>query len=285
MSGLICADRLVDLTRPHVMGVLNVTPDSFSDGGELVDSNGCPRRDPIMHRASAMVDAGASLLDIGGESTRPGSLPASVEQEMDRVLPVVEWLLELDVVISVDTSKADVIREACNVGSHLINDVRALRADGALDAMARTRAGVCLMHMQGEPATMQAEPVYDDVASEVRDFLAERLRALETAGIQRGRCVVDPGIGFGKTLEQNLALLTELPGLDVLGVPVMVGISRKSMIGKLTGGGVKERLAGSIAAALYAVMRGARIVRVHDVAETVDALEVWRAIAAVDARE
>ncbi|MEE9255503.1 MAG: dihydropteroate synthase [Pseudomonadales bacterium] len=282
MRGLVCGDRRLDLTRPRVMGVLNVTPDSFSDGGELVDSNGCPRRDPIMHRASAMVDAGASLLDIGGESTRPGALTASVAQEMDRVLPVVEWLLGLDVMISVDTSKADVIREACAVGAHLINDVRALRSDGALDALARTSAGVCLMHMRGEPVTMQAEPVYDDVASEVRNFLAERLLAAQTAGIARSRCVVDPGIGFGKTFEHNLALLAKLPALDVLGVPVMVGISRKSMIGKLTGRGVKERVAGSVAAALYAVMRGARIVRVHDVAQTVDALAVWHALAGQD---
>lgn len=264
------------------MGVLNITPDSFSDGGELVDSHGRPQRDVIMRRAAAMVDAGASLLDVGGESTRPGASPVDTAQELERILPVVQWLAELDVAISVDTSKAEVMRAACAAGAHMINDVRALRGEGALDALAESGAAVCLMHMQGDPATMQARPVYDDVVSEVREFLARRLDAVQAAGVDRDRCVVDPGIGFGKTLAHNLALLAGLSAIAALEVPVMVGVSRKSMIGKLTGRDLDGRAVGSVAAALYAVIRGARILRVHDVRATVEALQVWQALAELD---
>ncbi len=282
MSEVLCGNASLDLEQPQVMGVLNITPDSFSDGGELLDARGQPCRDVILERAAAMARDGAALLDIGGESTRPGARKVSEAEEMDRVLPVVEWLGELDVLISVDTTKPGVMREACASGAHLINDVNACRAAGALEVLKENTAGICLMHMQGEPATMQRRPRYDDVVAEVAGFLAERLNALEEAGISRERCLVDPGIGFGKTLEHNLALLAGLPALTALGVPVMVGVSRKSMIGTLTGKDAKGRVHASIAAALYAVMRGASILRVHDVAETCDALKVWRAIGARD---
>jgi dihydropteroate synthase len=282
MSELVCAGERLDCTHPQVMGILNLTPDSFSDGGELLRVNGDPCRDAVLRRSEAMIAAGAAILDLGGESTRPGAAAVSSTQEMERVIPVVEWLRQLEVLISVDTSKPAVMREACARGANLINDVRALSVDGAVEVMAGESAAVCLMHMQGDPATMQLEPHYADVVGEVAGFLRKRLLAMERAGISRERCVVDPGIGFGKTVEHNLTLLASLPALAELGVPVMIGVSRKSMLGKLTGRDVKTRVNASVAAALYGVMRGARIVRTHDVAATVDALKVWEAVARHD---
>ncbi len=259
------------------MGVLNVTPDSFFDGGRYAD----PGR--ALDRARRMLDDGAAILDIGGESTRPGAAPTSEQQELDRVLPLLEALsAECDargVPLSVDTRKPAVMRAAIAAGASMVNDINALRAGGALDQVARSGAAVCLMHMRGEPLTMQRNAVYeDDVVAVVTAFLAERAQACERAGIARGRIAVDPGFGFGKTLEHNLELLRRLPEIAALGYPVVAGLSRKSTIGALTGRQVEDRGAGSLAAALAAVARGASLVRVHDVRETVDALNVWQAV-------
>jgi dihydropteroate synthase len=260
------------LDRPLVMGVVNATPDSFSDGGQFLDP-----RAAIAH-ARQLVDEGADILDIGGESTRPGSLPVTEDEERRRVLPVLEGIVGLGVPVSVDTTKPGVMRAAIAHGAAMVNDILALRTPGALDAVASSNAGVCLMHMQGEPRTMQANPSYADVVGEVRAFLGERVAACESAGISRERIVVDPGFGFGKTAEQNLALLRGLPALTALGVPVLAGLSRKSTLGQITGRPVDERLAASLAAALLAAQRGARIVRVHDVAATRDVLAVLAAV-------
>jgi dihydropteroate synthase len=269
---LDCAGKVLDLSRPAVMGVLNVTPDSFSDGGryfQLTDA---------LHRAEAMVEEGAALVDVGGESTRPGAAPVSVQEELDRVLPVVERLArELPVPISVDTSKPEIIREAAHAGAGLINDVRALRLPGALEAAAASGLPVCLMHLRGEPATMQQEPVYADVVAEVHAFLAERVRVCEVAGIPRERILVDPGFGFGKTLDHNLILLRHLNRFTDLAAGVLVGISRKSMIGALLNAPVGARLSGGLAAAAIAFWQGANIIRAHDVRETVQALCVCAA--------
>ena len=273
MTQLDCAGRILDLSRPRVMGILNATPDSFSDGGAFLD-----RAAALMH-ARAMVAAGADLIDVGGESTRPGASEVAVEVELERVVSLIEALArELAVPISIDTSKPQVMIAAVAAGASMINDVRALRLPGALETAARLGVPVCLMHMRGEPRSMQDAPSYGDVVSEVRDFLAERVAACVGAGIPGERLLVDPGFGFGKTTAHNLALLAGLGDLSKLGLPILVGISRKSMVGALTGRSPGERLAASLAAAVLAAERGASILRVHDVAETVDALRVLDAV-------
>jgi dihydropteroate synthase len=255
------------------MGVLNVTPDSFSDGGRYLDL------DEALRRGERMAADGADIIDIGGESTRPGAREVSAAEETDRISPVVEALAaRLSLPISVDTSKPEVISAATSAGAGMINDVRALRLPGALEAAAAAGVPVCLMHMQGTPLSMQRAPAYRDVIAEVIDFLQARARACLAAGIPRDRLILDPGFGFGKTLEHNLALLAGLPRLCALGFPILVGISRKSMLGRLTGREVGDRLAGSLAAAVLAVERGARLIRVHDPAETRDALRVVQAV-------
>jgi len=268
----VCSGTTLDLAAPRVMGVVNVTPDSFFDGGRFFD------RERALDHARRLRSEGADIVDIGGESTRPGAAPVAAADELARILPLVATLAGEGALVSVDTMKPEVMREALAAGAAIVNDVRALREPGALDAVAATSAGVCLMHMQGEPRTMQAQPVYDDVVRDVRAFLVERAAACEAAGIARERIVVDPGIGFGKTVLHNLALLRQLGDLAATGYPVLVGVSRKSTLGILTGQAESDRLAGSVAAALAAVTRGARIVRVHDVRATVDALRVWHAI-------
>ncbi len=269
MGPLDCAGRPLDLSRPCVMGVLNVTPDSFSDGGDFFGAE-----DALRH-AERLVAEGADIIDVGGESTRPGAASVSLQEEIERVVPVIEALSALIAIpISVDTSKPEVMRAAVGAGAGMINDVRALRAPGALKAAADAAVPVCLMHMQGQPRTMQEAPQYADVICEVGKFLRHRMDACAAAGIAAERLVLDPGFGFGKTLAHNLALLAGLEGLCSLGCPLLVGLSRKSMIGALTGRPVDGRLAGSLAAAVLAVERGARLVRVHDVAATVDALRL-----------
>lgn len=266
--------RLLDLSRPRVMGILNVTPDSFSDGGQLY---GC--LDKALSTAAQMVADGADFIDIGGESTRPGAVAVSEQEELDRVLPVVERIAtELDVVISVDTSTPAVITEAAAKGTGLINDVRALGRPGALEAAAATGLPACLMHMQGSPATMQDAPVYEDVLDEVSDFLGRRLQACLDAGFDRGQLMLDPGFGFGKTLAHNLRLMNNLEQLHAYEVPLLVGTSRKSMIGQTLGRDVDQRLYGSLATAALAVSKGAQIIRVHDVAATVDVVRMCYAV-------
>lgn len=271
---LTFGSRVLDLARPQVMGILNVTPDSFSDGGRFTG------RDAALRHAAQMVAAGAAFIDVGGESTRPGARQVSPTEELERVAPVVEAIArDLDVVISVDTSTPAVMREVARLGAGLINDVRSLQRDGALDAAAATGLPVCLMHMLGEPADMQDDPRYENVTAEVRQFLAARMDACEAAGIDRERIILDPGFGFAKTVEHNLSLFKNLQQLEALGRPLLVGVSRKSMIGKVLGREVDGRLYGSLALAALAVAKGASIIRVHDVAETVD---VVRMIAAVE---
>lgn len=275
---LDCAGRSLDLARPQVMGILNVTPDSFSDGGRYVGGEAAIRQ------AERLIGEGAAIVDVGGESTRPGARAVPLQQELDRVMPVIERIASaFDVPISVDTSKAEVMTAAAAAGAGLINDVNALRGVNALSAAAATGLPVCLMHMRGEPRTMQTAPQYDDVVADILNYLGDRLARCEYAGMARGRLLVDPGFGFGKTLRHNLELLRGLQRFEALGVPVLVGISRKSMLGTLTGRPVDERLAGSVAAAVLAAERGARVIRVHDVAATVDALKIWRAVADIDA--
>lgn len=274
---LSCGSRVLDFSRPHVMGILNVTPDSFSDGGQHVGV------DAALRHAEAMVTAGATLVDVGGESTRPGARVVSPLEELERVAPVVEAIArELDVVISVDTSTPAVIRETARLGAGLINDVRSLTRDGALDAAADTGLPVCLMHMRGEPADMQNDPRYDDVTAEVLIFLRGRMDACVAAGIRAERIVLDPGFGFAKTLSHNLSLFKHMERLHVLGRPLLVGVSRKSMIGQALERDVGQRLYGGLGLAALAVVQGAKILRVHDVVETVD---VVRMIAAVQAAE
>jgi dihydropteroate synthase len=272
MTTLACGRHALDLSRPRVMGILNVTPDSFADGGRYFD------RERALDHARRMLADGADLIDVGGESTRPGAAPVDEADELARVIPVIDELAREGALVSVDTMKPAVMRAAVAAGAAMINDVNALRLPGALEAAASTDAAVCLMHMRGEPRTMQEAPRYDDVAAEVRDFLVERAQSCEALGIARERIVLDPGFGFGKTLAHNLALLRSLPGLVATGYPVLAGLSRKSSLGAITGRPPAERLAASLAAALAAVARGASIVRVHDVRETVDALKVWTAI-------
>jgi dihydropteroate synthase len=269
---LRCGRFELRLDRPLVMGVVNVTPDSFYDGGRHASTAAA-----IAH-ARRLAEEGADLLDIGGESSRPGSEAVSLDEEQARVLPVLDALRDLGVPISVDTTKPAVMSAAIAAGAAMINDIAALGAPGALETVAASDAAVCLMHMRGAPKTMQADPVYADVVAEVSGFLAARVAACEAAGIARDRIAIDPGIGFGKTLEHNLALTRHLDALAGIGVPVLAGWSRKSSLGRITGRAPEERLAASLAAALIAVERGARIVRVHDVAATRDALAVLAAV-------
>lgn len=269
---LQCGRFELDLGRPLIMGILNVTPDSFSDGtGETSLAT-------ALARADRMLEEGADMIDIGGESTRPGADPVPLQLELERVVPVVEALRGRGVPLSVDTFKPEVMRAALAAGADMINDIRALQEPGALEAVKESRCGLCIMHMQGEPRTMQAAPQYDDVVADVRQFLQERVRALQTAGIARERVVLDPGFGFGKTAAQNYTLLRRLDQMQVESYPWLLGLSRKSMIGHVVGREPAQRLAGSLAAALFGMEKGAQILRVHDVAETVDAVKVWRTI-------
>lgn len=279
---LDCAGRRLELSHPVTMGVINTTPDSFADGGTLYRS---ARLDLelAMARAREMVDAGAAILDIGGESTRPGAAAVPLAEEMDRVLPLLERIVaELDVIVSVDTSSPRLMTAAAALGAGLLNDVRALAREGALAAAAATGLPVCLMHMRGEPATMQRAPRYADVVAEVEDSLRGRVAACEAAGIPRHRVILDPGFGFGKTVQHNLQLLNGLPRLAGLGLPLLVGLSRKSMIQQLLGRPVGERLPASLALAVLAAERGAAIIRTHDVAATADAVAIWTALNSVE---
>lgn len=266
-------DKVRTQSAPLVMGVLNVTPDSFSDGGRF------DRPAAALDRAAQMVADGVDIIDVGGESTRPGATPVSIDQELNRVMPVLESLVaRFDVPVSVDTSSAQVMRAAAAAGAAMINDVRALQRPGALEAAAESGLPICLMHMQGDPQTMQARPAYSNVLEEVQGFLEERIAACLAAGIARQSLLIDPGFGFGKSLEHNLVLLRELATFRGLGLPMLVGMSRKSMIDRITGQPVDQRLAGSLALAVLAAERGARIIRVHDVRETIDALRVTHAV-------
>jgi dihydropteroate synthase len=270
---LRCADKTLDLSQPVVMGVVNVTPDSFSDGGRFFSV------EAAVEHGVRLAEEGAALVDVGGESTRPGAEPVGAEEELERVIPVIERLrAATTAIISVDTSKAEVMRAAGAAGAGLINDVRALREPGTLAAAAASGCAVCLMHMQGEPRTMQRAPSYADVVAEVRAFLAGRVAESIAAGLAPERLAVDPGFGFGKTLEHNLTLLRRLGELAADGPPVLVGLSRKSMLGTLTGRAAGERLYGSVALAVIAALNGARIIRAHDVAATVEALRVTAAV-------
>jgi dihydropteroate synthase len=270
---LDCAGRHLDLSRPQVMGVLNVTPDSFSDGGRFI----APERAIV--QGHAMCEAGAAIIDVGGESTRPGATPVSVQQELDRVIPIIESLAPaLPVPLSIDTSKPEVMRAAVAAGAGLINDVCALTAPGALEAAREAAVPVCLMHMQGEPRSMQSDPQYSDVVADIKAYLSGRVVACEAAGLRRDRLLLDPGFGFGKTLAHNLRLLARLSEFRELGLPLLVGLSRKSMFGALLDRPVEQRLVPSVVAAVLAAQRGAAIVRVHDVAETADALKLVQAV-------
>jgi dihydropteroate synthase len=261
------------LERPLVMGVVNVTPDSFSDGGRFLE------REAAIAHARRLAEEGADIVDIGGESTRPGAAPVSEAEELERVIPVVEKIRDL--CVSVDSRRPAVMRAALDAGASMINDVQALQAPGAIAAVRESQCAVCLMHMKGEPATMQREPHYDDVVAEVKEFLRQRIATAVDDGIARERLVIDPGFGFGKTAAHNLTLLARLAELRDLGVPLLAGLSRKSTLGKLTGRPVTERLAGSLAMALLALQNGATILRVHDVKETRDVVAVWEAVRAV----
>lgn len=272
MSLLHAGPHRLSLERPLVMGIVNVTPDSFSDGGRLTDA------DAAIDHALKLVAQGADILDVGGESTRPGAHPVDAAVEAARVLPVIEALAGRGVVVSVDTRKPAVMRQAIEAGAAMVNDVTALTAPGAMAAVQDSSVAVCLMHMQGEPQTMQQAPHYEDVVGEVGLFLADRIAACAAAGIARNRLVIDPGFGFGKTLAHNLLLLRHLDQLAALGVPVLAGLSRKSMLGTLTGRAVDAREYAGVAAHLIAVARGAKIVRVHDVAAMCDALAIWNAV-------
>lgn len=267
------AGRMLDMSDCHVMGILNVTPDSFSDGGRF------NQVDAALARAREMAADGAVFIDVGGESTRPGATPVAVEQELERVCPVVEAITrELDVIVSVDTSSPQVMAEVTKLGAGMINDVRALQRNGAPEEAARANIPVCVMHIQGEPDTMQNDPRYRNVRREVSSFLAERMRIIEKAGVRPENILLDPGFGFGKSARHNLQLLASLEQLQLLGHPVLVGISRKSMLGHITGREVSERLPASLAAATISAMKGASIIRVHDVRETVDAVKVVMAM-------
>lgn len=272
-SRLLCGDRELDLSHTQVMGVLNVTPDSFSDGGRF------SQPEAALQHVAQMCAAGATLIDVGGESTRPGALPVSVQQELDRVVPIIEAIgARFDVVVSVDTSTPDVMRESALAGAGLVNDIRALTRPGALQAAADSGLAVCLMHMQGDPQTMQQRPSYDSVLDEVNSFLGSRVQACLEAGIERHLLVLDPGFGFGKTLKHNLQLFASVERLQPLDLPVLVGVSRKSMIGQVLERPVDQRLFGGLALAALAVAKGARIIRTHDVPQTVDAVRMVDAI-------
>ena len=269
---LHCGNFKLYLSRPLVMGIVNVTPDSFSDGGQHF------QHDAALAHAQQLIAEGADILDIGGESTRPGAKPVGVQQELDRVLPIIEGLRDIAVPISIDTCKPEVMQAAIAAGVQIVNDINALQDAAAMNAVAASDVAVCLMHKQGNLQTMQQQPQYDNVVAEVAEFLRERLAATAAAGIARERIVIDPGFGFGKTLAHNLDLLRHLDRLRELGVPVLAGLSRKSMLGAITGQDVDHRVAASVAAALIAIQHGASIVRVHDVHETVDALKIWNAV-------
>ncbi len=270
---LQCGRHALDLDLPIVMGVLNVTPDSFSDGGRFFELQAA------LAQAERLAGEGAAIIDVGGESTRPGAAPVDVDEELRRVIPVIECLVErLALPVSVDTRKPEVMRAAIAAGASMVNDVSALRGPGAMEAVAQSDVAICLMHMRGEPRTMQREPRYTDVLAEVRDFLRGRVARCVEAGISVSRLVIDPGFGFGKTLDHNLELLRRLPELAAEGHPVLAGLSRKSMIGQLTGRADGERLGGSVALATVAVLAGARIVRAHDVGPTVDAIRIVAAM-------
>lgn len=271
MTTLRAGTFAIDLSTPCVMGIVNVTGDSFSGDGRV-------EHEAAIAHARALQRDGAQIIDVGGESTRPGAAPVDEFEELRRILPVVEALARDGACVCVDTMKPRVMQAALRAGASMINDVRALRAPGAVDAVANSTAAVCLMHMQGDPATMQKGPAYADVVAEIRAFLQRRASACVDAGIASDRIAVDPGFGFGKGLEHNVDLLRRLSALSTLGYPLMVGLSRKSTVGSITGRGVAERASGSVAGALAAAIRGARILRVHDVRETVDALAVWSAI-------
>lgn len=269
----LCGKFQLDLTRPHVMGIVNVTPDSFSDGGKYSSV------DLAVEHALQLISEGADILDIGGESTRPGADPVGLEEELRRVIPVIEALSKVTTVpISIDTYKPEVMRAAIQAGADIVNDICALREDGALEIVANSNAGVCLMHMQGIPQTMQTNPQYTDVVAEVKQFLADRVEACLAHGIARERIMLDPGFGFGKTTAHNVALIQHLDGFLELGFPLLVGLSRKSVLGRIAGGDEQQRLHAGLAASVISVMKGAKIVRVHDVKATVDALKVVAAV-------
>ena len=276
-DGFICMNFLcgrfqLDLSAPRVMGIVNVTPDSFSDGGKF------NRSDKAIAHAMQLVEEGADILDIGGESTRPGATPVPLEEELKRVLPVIKALAQAGVPLSIDTYKPEVMRAAIDSGVDMVNDVRALQAPNAMEIVAKSHVGVCLMHMQGLPQNMQVDPQYADVVLEVMEFLAARLQAAEAAGISRNRLLLDPGFGFGKRTAHNLTLLNHLSSLQSLGIPLLVGLSRKSVLGQVAVLDVDERLHASIAASVLSAIKGANIVRVHDVKPTVDALKVVAAV-------
>lgn len=268
-----CGKFQLDLTRPNVMGIVNVTPDSFSDGGKYASV------DLAVEHALQLIAEGADILDIGGESTRPGAEPVSLQEELRRVIPVIEALSQVTAVpLSIDTYKPEVMRAAIAAGADIVNDICALREPGALEIVADSNAGVCLMHMQGVPQTMQLNPVYEDVVAEVRQFLADWAEACLAKGIARERILLDPGFGFGKTTVHNVTLLQHLDSLNALGYPLLVGLSRKSVLGRIAGGDELQRLHAGLAASVISVMKGAKIVRVHDVKATVDALKVVAAV-------
>ncbi|HCJ50952.1 MAG: dihydropteroate synthase [Gallionellaceae bacterium CG1_02_56_997] len=269
---LSCGSFQLTLSRPLVMGIVNVTPDSFFDGGLQ------GRREAALAHAMQLLEEGVDIIDIGGESTRPGAQPVGIQEELDRVLPLIEALQGAPVPLSLDSFKPEVMQAAIAAGVQMVNDINALQDVEAMRAVADSNVAVCLMHKQGNPQTMQLQPAYGDVVTEVAEFLRARIVAAELAGIARSRIVIDPGFGFGKTLQHNVTLLRELNKLTEWGVPVLAGLSRKSMLGTLTGRDVEQRLTASVAAALIAVQRGAKIVRVHDVRATVDALKIWNAV-------
>lgn len=274
MNHLICGDRQLDLTQAIIMGVLNVTPDSFSDGGRWQG------HEQALAHAEQMLEDGAAIIDIGGESTRPGAATVSETAELERVIPVIEALHKTHpkTILSIDTSKPAVMQAALNAGAHLINDVHALQAEGALAVAAASNCGLCLMHRQGTPQTMQQRPDYVNVIAEVNEFLGERLNACVSAGIDRNRIALDPGFGFGKTLQHNLSLLGNLEQLTKLGQPLLAGLSRKAMLGQITGADTDDRVVASVTAAVLAAQNGATILRVHDVAATRQGLQVWQAM-------
>lgn len=268
----LCGRFQLDLSTPRIMGIVNVTPDSFSDGGKFNTT------DKAVAHGMELVEQGADILDIGGESTRPGATPVPLAEELNRIIPVIKALAQAGVPLSIDTYKPEVMRAAIDAGADIVNDVCALQENGALEIVAASQVGVCLMHMQGRPQTMQVDPQYQEVVKEVADFLAARLKAAEQAGIARERIVLDPGFGFGKRTEHNLTLLNHLSSLQSSGLPLLIGLSRKSVLGQVVGLSIDERIHASIAASVVSVMKGANIVRVHDVKPTVDALKIVSAV-------